>query len=166
MNFEIVKIKELSGKETSIYSIYVEEYGETLFDRFIRENEQNFPSELDNILDRLDVIGFETGAREDFFKLREGKPGDGVCALHDRPNDKLRLYCIRYGMDIIILGGGGEKSYDTRAWQDDEKLTEEAELIINISAYVTEMLKEGDISYTDDGKDFKGEGLKQIDDEE
>lgn len=41
----------------------------------------------------------KTGAAEHFFKLNEGKPGDGVCALFDSPDKKLRIYCI----DLLTL---------------------------------------------------------------
>jgi hypothetical protein len=41
--------------------------------------------------------------------MNEGKYGDGVSALFDKPKYKLRLYCIRYGTQIIIVGWGGEK---------------------------------------------------------
>jgi len=57
---------------------------------------------------RLKIIGNETGARESFFKTKEGIPGDGVCTLYDTPDKKLRLYCIRYGKQLIIIGAGGQ----------------------------------------------------------
>ena len=62
-----------------------------------------------NFLERIRTINEKTGARESFFKPNEGKPGDLVCALFDIPNSNLRLYCIRFGNSLIILGGGGEK---------------------------------------------------------
>lgn len=62
------------------------------------------------MVQRLKIIGTKTGAREQFFKLHEGNPGDGVCALFDLPDKNLRLYCIRYNTQIIILGGGWNKT--------------------------------------------------------
>ncbi|MBK6979124.1 MAG: hypothetical protein IPH28_20170 [Cytophagaceae bacterium] len=59
--------------------------------------------------------------------------GDGVCALYDDPDRNLRLYCIRYGKQIVVLGGGGHKPKTIRALQEDEKLKQENYLIRNIS---------------------------------
>ncbi len=36
----------------------------------------------------------------------------------------LRLYCIRLGSAVVILGGGGHKPKTIRTLQDDTKLTE------------------------------------------
>ncbi len=109
MKYKLLKLNKLSGNKASIYSVYLEKEGKMLFDLFLEENKISFKSELKDIVSRLSVIGHKTGARENFFKLNEGNPGDGVCALYDRPGSNLRLYCIRYGALIIVLGGGGHK---------------------------------------------------------
>lgn len=96
MNCEIVKLEEFSGTQASVYSIYIEEEEMTLYDRFVIENKDQFFDEINDINKRLINIG-KIGARENFFKLKEGNPSDGVCALYDNPNSNLRLYCIRYG---------------------------------------------------------------------
>ena len=119
MKFKLVKLKSYSGKEASIYSVYMEDLQKTLFDVFLEENKTSFKSELKDILKRMSVIGHKTGAREQFFKTKEGIPGDGVCALYDDPDKKLRLYCIRYGKQLIILGGGGQKTDHIRELQKD-----------------------------------------------
>lgn len=81
--------------------------------------------------------------------MHEGTPGDGVCALYDIPNKRLRLYCIVYGTVAVILGGGGIKR--VRVWQDDEFLRKHAELMIRISRIISLRIKEGDIKISDDG---------------
>ena len=83
MRIQLVKIKQLSGKQASIYSVNYNDDQFTLFDKFLNENLILFKSELSNILVRLKVIGKKTGARETFFKIEEGELGDGVCALYD-----------------------------------------------------------------------------------
>ncbi len=121
VEFEIVRLTKFSGNKASVYAI--KPLGEkiTLFSKFVNTYENLFKSEIDEIYKRLNVIGKTTGAREQFFVLNEGEPADGVCALFDEKK-KLRLYCIRYGMCLIILGGGGYKSKNLRAFQEDEKL--------------------------------------------
>lgn len=138
----------------------------TLFEHFIEENRIDFGPELRSILSRIYEINQSTGAREQFFKLNEGKPGDGVCALFDDPNSKLRLYCIRYGNIAILLGGGGPKPRSVISWQEDEKLSHEAEMMIRISKDIMNRLKSGDIHWSNDGTQLEGNLIFSDNDEE
>ena len=113
-------------------------------------------SELSTILLRLTVIGKKTGARETFFKMEEGDLGDGVCALYDDPKKNLRLYCIRYGTSLIIIGSGGPKAKTIRALQQDPKLKKENLIMRDISKLIKEKMEDKTISFTDDYYDFKG----------
>ena len=163
MNFELVKIDRLSGNKASIYSILLGGEDITLLDRFWEENKFSSLSELKDIIARLNTIGHNKGAREDFFKKHEGKPGDGVCALYDDDENKLRLYCIRYGTLIVILGGGGPKN--VRALQDDPKLTEENKIMVQVSSAITKRIKEQRIKYSKDWMDFEGDLMFNDEDE-
>ncbi|MFZ2339836.1 MAG: hypothetical protein WAW07_08980 [Bacteroidales bacterium] len=154
MNYELVKLANLSGNEASVYSIWLDDYQTTSYDRFIKENINSFKSELSDINNRLYVIGSKTGAREEFFKPGEGNAGDGVCALYDSPQRKLRLYCIRYGTLIVIVGGGGEKK--VRKLQDNEKLKDENYLLRRISAEIMKRIKSKEIRYSENKMDFEG----------
>ena len=95
-------------------------------------------------------MGHYEGAKEIYFKHVEGNLGDGICALYDSPDRKLRLYCIRYGSTAILLGGGGFKN--VRALQDDPKLKYENYLLRNISKTITNALIEGDLAWSNDGR--------------
>lgn len=163
MKCELIKIDELSGNKASIYSVIIDEDDVSLFEEFIDENIDSHLSEINNITQRLKTIGTKTGAREQYFKLNEGIPGDGVCALYDDPDKKLRLYCIRYGTMIIILGGGGTKPKNIRALQESEKLTEENYLMRAISRTITEKIKDKDIRLSTYTNDFEGELSFEID---
>ncbi|MGF1637324.1 MAG: hypothetical protein ACFCUU_09635 [Cyclobacteriaceae bacterium] len=163
MKCRLVKLSNLSGNAASVYSILLNDAQKTLFEIFIEENINLFLSEIKDITVRLKTIGQKTGARETFFKHFEGKPGDGVCALYDLPDKSLRLYCIRYGSQIVILGGGGPKK--VRALQDNNKLTEENYFLRWLSSQITERLKSKEITFTKDGLDFYG-NLEFNDDEE
>ena len=123
----------------------------------VSENIILHKNETKDILSRLITIGHTTGAREQFFKLNEGKPGDGVAALYDKPNSKLRLYCIRYGSLIVIVGGGGYKPKNIRALQDDPKLTEENAILVKVSKDIQDRTKEGEIKFINEGMDFDGD---------
>jgi hypothetical protein len=156
MRIQLVKIEQLSGKQASIYSVVYNEDQITLFDKFLHENKNSFKSELSSIVVRLKVIGKKTGARETFFKLDEGDLGDGVCALYDDPNKNLRLYCIRYGTSLIIIGSGGHKPKTVRALQEDPKLMEENQIMREISKLIKEKMEEKSLSFSEDYYEFEG----------
>ena len=166
MDYKLVKLKNFSGEEASVYSIYIEDEGKTLFDLFIEENINLHISELKDVISRLKTIGHKTGAREQFFKLKEGKPGDGVCALYDKHRKNLRLYCIRYGSLLLIVGGGGLKKKNIRALQEDGKLNKENKFLKRVSEDIQKRMKEGDIRLTDDYMDFDGNLIFNEEDEE
>ena len=88
---------------------------------------------------------------------RRARPGDLVCALFDIPNSNLRLYCIRFGNSLIILGGGGEKKKTIKAFQEVDKLKEENYILREISAQIAERIKEKDITFSYDGTEITGE---------
>jgi len=155
MKCALRKITELSGNKTSIYSVVADNEDKALFELFVEENHISYSSEINDIVLRLKTIGHKTGARENFFKLNEGTSGDGVCALYDLPEYKLRLYCIRYGTQLVILGGGGHKN--VRALQDDKKLKDESYFLRELSQQITKKLRNKDIKFIDNGKDFEGD---------
>jgi hypothetical protein len=156
VKYEIVELPEFSGRKATIYSVILGNDNVTLLDHFVQENAIKFKDEVDDIMNSLEEINNVTGVREKFFKLNEGKLGDGVCALHDLPNSNLRLYCIRYGNAAIILGGGGPKPPGVRAWQDNAKLKVEAETMIQVSKDIMERLKAGEIRWSNDGSKLLG----------
>ena len=75
MNYEIVRLDDLSGDEASVYSILEEGEVLTLLEKFIDENVSEYKDEVDDIIQRLFNIGHKYGAREQWFKLKEGKGG-------------------------------------------------------------------------------------------
>jgi len=156
MKYKIIKINNISGKEASVYSIILNNEEETLLNKFVKENEISFKSETKDILKRLYSIGHTTGARIQFFKEWEGKPGDGVCALFDIPTSNLRLYCIYFGSQLIVVGSGGHKPKDIRTLQQVDKLKAENYLLREISVQITQRIKDKEISYTNDFLNFEG----------
>jgi hypothetical protein len=156
VNFSIVELEQLSGDKTKIYSVVMQGDDITLFDKFIRDNLLTNRDEIRFILNRLQEIGYTTGARDIYFKHNEGKPGDGVCALYDEPGRELRLFCIRYGSLAIILGVGGPKVKGIAAWQEDKKLTLEASRMIEISKAILSRIKNRDLGWSSDGKQLIG----------
>lgn len=164
MGYRLVKLNNFSGSKASVYSLKDMETGISLLDQFVIENLSSSSSEINNILLRLKNIGFKNGARYNYFKHKEGVPGDGVCALFDIPGSKLRLYCIYYGKSLIVVGSGGQKSKQIRALQQDVKLTETNYFLRRLSKDILNRTLTGEISFTNDGMDLEG-NLNFYDDE-
>ena len=164
MKYKLVKLQKLSGNKASIYSVVQNGETESFLEKFLKENQISFIDETKNILMRLISIGHKTGAWENFFKIFEGKLGDGVCALYDEPRSNLRLYCIRYGTQLVVVGNGGPKSKRISAFQEDDKLTDENYFLRWLSGEITNRIKDKEIFYINDHLDFAG-NLEFEDDE-
>lgn len=156
MTFSLKRIDKLSGRKATVYSVQLDD-GTDLFDQFLNENSAEYENDVKNILQRIRSISRKAGAQEHFFKTKEGNPGDGVCALYDTPEKQLRLYCIRMGNTVIILGGGGPKAKEIRALQEDPKLKHENYLLRDISKELTDKMKNGEIRFSDDELELLGD---------
>lgn len=156
MNYEIIQLDEFSGSKATIYSALPEGEELTLFDRFVEEYNKDFQVEIVSIADLLEDMGCKYGVRENLIKTKEYKPGDGIVALYDNPDKNLRLYGIRYGSAILVLGSGGIKSKDIMAWQENPKLTKEVEIVIKISEGISQRIKDKVIKFSADGLELLG----------
>lgn len=165
MQYELVELTDLSGRKTVFYSVILKGEMNTLFEKFVSENIVKFEDEVLDILTRLDRVANETGARDHFFKLHEGKSGDPVCALYDNPDKKLRLYCIRYHERTIILGNGGHKPKGTRSWQDKEDLAQAANQMITLAKDIDQKIQDGEIFWSDEDTRLEGNISKLEEDE-
>lgn len=145
MNFDIEEIKELSGDAASIYSVTMEGENVTLLEQFFEENAE-YDEELTEILNKLYVMGKETGCRWDNFKHNEGSPGDGVSVLKA---GHLRLYCLYVDSTIVCFGSGGYKSSEIRAYQEDPELNEKVEQMKAIAKRINKAIREKDIEIKD-----------------
>jgi hypothetical protein len=166
VNYEIIELEPFSGGICKVYSIIPEGADCSLYDTFFEEYGESNEEEVQNINETLNNICHFTGARASYFKENEGKLGDGVCALFDEPERNLRVYCVRYGSVAIILGGGGIKGKDIKAYQEDLKLNKEAKLIIKYAEDINKRLSSiKDIYWSKDKTAIEG-NLKNYDDED
>ena len=156
MKVEIIKLSQFSGKKATFYSAIIDDDSQTLFDKFLNDNETLFFDEIEDILLRIELIANDTGARRNMFKENEGKLGDLVCALYDMPHSNLRLYCIRLGSTIIVLGGGGHKPKTTRALQENKTLITQNDFMRIISNHIARLTKEKEIFWSGNEMEFLG----------
>lgn len=152
MEIEVVRLDEFEGKCGYVYSVSLDG-DDTLYDDFLKRYSTLYPDEIKDILTRLKQMSLYTGFVDTFFKMNEGSPGDGVCALFDK-RKILRLYCIRYGNIALIVGCGGPKN--TRTYQDDPYLNDKVEIIKKVSSVITKSIKEKLINLNINGE-FSGQ---------
>lgn len=156
MKYELVKIEELCGDKATIYSIYVEEDQNTLFDNFVERHEISHKSEIEYILKTLEVISKEQGYREKFFKQNEGFLFSQIEAFYDKPKSNLRLYCINLGKTILILGGGGYKPKEIISWQDSEELSKINYFLQQVSKDYKIKIENKEIIFSPDNMKLEG----------
>ena len=151
--FSLVEMTQYSGSLLKTYSVIIRGSDKTLYDLFIEENENIYPEEVDDLMNKLTAIGNDTGLTGRWYRRDEGYFGDGVCTLFDLPDKHLRLYFIRFGnadKDLaIVLGGGGEKR--TRTLQEDEKLRKENYLLRRVAASLHRSIDRGELLFDSDG---------------
>ncbi len=153
MKFEIVKLANLSGRKTTIYSAILGDDNQTLLEHFFLENRVAHFEELEHIRSQIQTIAHKTGAIETFFTKYEGiKVGEEVYALY---RNNLRLYCFRIGRSIVLLGGGGWK--EVAKWQDDEKLSQEVNIVRQIAKIIDQRIRDKDITWN--GIELEGDFL-------
>lgn len=148
---------EISGPNCTIYSLEDVNTGKTLLESFYEECSNSHPDETEIVIDRLESMALDTGARAQYFKHHEGKPGDQVCCLYDAEESHLRLFCIRMGTVLLVCGGGGVKSKDISAYQEDPELNKHAEIVKYVSEELKNRIKEKEIKWTSDGCALEGE---------
>lgn len=147
---ELVELDEFNCGAGHIYSVALDDADQTLYDLFVEENSDKYRTELAEIMHKLNTMSTWTGFTDNYFKLNEGKPGDGVCAITDL-RGKLRLYCIRFGNILLVLGGGGPKPKRIRAYEDDPKLLSENLIVRAVSDAMAKAIREKDITIEDNG---------------
>ena len=74
--FEIIELKQLAGDRCKIYTVRMAGESCSVFERFIKEYFENYQEEVVDIYNRLKFMAQEAGAREQYFKMNEGRPGD------------------------------------------------------------------------------------------
>lgn len=133
-----------------IYSIRIEGKETTEFQEFLINfkdiDDDYLRSDFNRILASLSTM-INNGIMERYFRP-EGNLNDRIHALPlytiPRPkqcNGTLRLYCIRISDQLLILGGGGEKT--TQTYDEDAVLSDKVQTLQSIDNALRELEKDG-----------------------
>lgn len=153
MKQEITIILFEEYKDVNFYSIVIGSNEDCEMESYLKYlQSQNKNKDAVQIVNLLTKIG-QNGAQERYFRY-EGKRHDHVCALpgHYLFDTKCRLYCLRYGDLILVLGNGGIKK--TKTYQEDPHLNTCVTTLQNIDVKIQELIKSGDIEIS--GKTISG----------
>ena len=108
------------------------------------EDDPKFKKDLGTIFARIGIIE-EQGVLDRFFRY-ESKKNDKVAALPSHfDTGKLRLYCICYNENLLILGNGGKKT--TRSYQEDPILNQYVEDMLKINKELWWKIEKGEIHF-------------------
>ena len=61
MEFEIIKIKQLSGKKAQIYSVILGQEDQSVFEQFLQNNYSEYPTEIEDIVSKLKIMAKKLG---------------------------------------------------------------------------------------------------------
>lgn len=130
LGFQLVRIKV--GRKAKIYSIQFDGEEEHEFQKFITNPEVIKHPDFQPLRKKLKELYDKRGLLNQFFRPEDDKCLHPEISRIDYGTGKLRLYCIRWSDDLLILGGGGIKPDDIRFWQDDPILADAARKVIDV----------------------------------
>lgn len=139
VEFEVIPLEAFSGPQCGVYTVRLNGETEDEFTRFFNEHRVKSTKKLQRMLLRIKDFG-RNGARASYFKPNEGAPGDGVVAMWI---EDLRLYCIWWGTDLVLLGNGDLKF--TKTWNEDPNLSKHVKLMMKVSAMIFEREQDGEM---------------------
>jgi len=149
MNFQLIEIKEFSGKMAKIYSIKLDGDENTLLEQFFEEYEEKYESEIISIAEKINTIGHETECNWNYFTHYEGNSGDGVSVLK---KGRLRLYCIYFNDTVVCFGTGGYKPENIRAYQEDKELDAKVNIIKSVAKQINKDISKGNLRVRQNGE--------------
>lgn len=119
----------------SLYSPKFEGEDYTEFEKFILTYAESHPSDLQQLVYRLDIIKRD-GIEDRHFRYA-GRKSDDVMALPSHlETTSLRLYCLNLNYKVLILGNGGLKT--TRTYEEDAHLNKCVETLQKIDIEIRE----------------------------
>jgi hypothetical protein len=156
MNTFVVE-RMMQGKRGVLMTLREENSLQSETDSFFADVMQSHPEEATLLALKLEKMARHNGFQDQFFKMGEGSRMDNVCALSE---GKLRLYCLRYGNILLIMGGGGVKT--TRTYEDDASLHSKVKTLQKMSKALDRMIRDGEVKLMEYGMSFDGPPVVEL----
>jgi hypothetical protein len=133
--FKIIEF--LGGTKARIYAVCQEDSEISDFEKFLTEYGDELPEEIGWLVDTIDKLANKVGIRDGFFKVQ------GIETIYRFINRKdhlakTRVYCIKWGNEILILGGGAVKDFSmhNNSWQEHMELSRIVRPLAKIDQYL------------------------------
>lgn len=139
LGFRLVRIKV--GRKAKIYSIQFDGEEKHEFEKFIGNPEIRNHPDYEPLRKKIKELYNKRGLLPQYFRLEDEKSIHPEICRIDYGTGMLRLYCIRWNDNLLILGGGGIKPKGARFWQESPELSSEARKIADAFHRLVEYLK-------------------------
>jgi len=147
LGFRLVRLKV--GKKAKIYSIQYDGEENHEFHKFITKPEvynhhdyQALRKKIKELYDKRGLLPQYFRSEDELFTHPE------ICRI-DYGIGYLRLYCIRWNENLLILGGGSVKPGDIRFWQENHELSVEARKVADVFHRLVDYLKDTGLAIED-----------------
>jgi hypothetical protein len=147
LSFKLVRIKV--GRKAKIYSIRFDGEDKDEFQKFLENQEVRNHPDFQALRKKLKEIYDKRGLLEHYFRPEDDRCLNPEICRIDYGTGKLRLYCIRWDDNLLILSGGGVKPDDVRFWQEDSFLADCAKKNIKVFDDLKQYLKETGLKIED-----------------
>lgn len=160
MNFGFEIVEVIVGSRASVYTVLIEGREQTELDLFLTnvqkeiqeiedaEERDRLKEAFDFIVNRLRSTIPSTGCQARYFEP-DGRADDAVEKLKQ---NLLRLFCLRYGKLLVIVGNGGIKPPSIRRTQDKEDLDKAVKQLQYINKRLDEAQEANLFSFSEHGK--------------
>jgi len=130
LGFRLVRIKV--GRKAKIYSIQFD--GEDIheFEKFLEDQKVRNHPDFQPLRKRIKELYDKRGLLAQFFRPEDDKGIRLEICRIDYGTGTLRIYCIRWDDNLLILGGGGVKPGDVRFWQESPGLSIEVRKVTKV----------------------------------
>lgn len=172
MNRKIALVEYHFGKRTSFYTLVFADEADILKDSetelFFAAHEESHPKQVELIIEKIELMSRVWGATEYHFKNETSRDRINLWAIprFDKKGNKfsgtLRLFCLRFGSGVVILGNGGIKPKGVRTYQEVPELEAAALVLENVANEIEQKLRGKEIALTDDEILYDGELVFEI----
>lgn len=138
--FEIVEF--CLGEKAAFYTIKLSGESETEIDKFLTKYSKEKEEQIDAISLKIKQMAETRGCLDTLIT----KEYDNIYKFKE---EKIRLFCLRFGKVAIILGGGGIKEPNIRATQDSVELTGYVKLLEFVDQEINKRIYNKEIFVTD-----------------
>ena len=147
LGFKLVRIKV--GRKAKIYSIRYDGEENHEFHKFVTNPEVRNHPDYQALRKKIKELYDKRGLLQQYFRPEDERYIHPEICRIDYGTGKLRLYCIRWNDNLLILGSGGVKPDDIRFWQESPELSLAVKKIIDTFHCLKKYLKDTGLKIED-----------------